>query len=314
MTTSRRQFLAGSIVALAAASFLPRGAVAQKTSTRIILLGTKGGPTVGTSGRSNTSTLLLINNEAYVVDCGYGVTRQLLSAKIALDRIRYIFITHHHSDHDLEYGPLMYNAWVAGNRPINIDAYGPTGLKQMTRDFFHYEKIDIETRIKDEGPSDLRKRVRVHDFHREGLVLRNDSVTVTSCKVNHPLIGEAYAYRFDAKDRSVVISGDTAYFPKLAEFAKGADVLIHEALYLPAVDAIAKASPDPDRLRKHLLASHTSTEDVGKIAAQAGVKTLVLSHLVPGVASTVITDEMWTEGVQKNFSGKVIVGKDLLEI
>lgn len=293
---------------------MPRSAAAQTAGTRIILLGTKGGPTVGTSGRSNASTLLLINDEAHVIDCGYGVTRQLLSAKVGLDRIRYIFITHHHSDHDLEYGPLIYNAWVAGNKPINIDAYGPTGLKEMTRDFFRYEKIDIETRIRDEGLSDVRKSARAHDFDREGMVLKTDAVTVTSCKVEHPLVAEAYAYRFDAKDRSVVISGDTAYLPKLADFAKGADVLIHEAMYLPAIDAIVKAAPDPDHLRKHLLASHTSTEDVGRIAERAGVKTLVLSHLVPGVSDKVITDEMWTEGVRKHFSGKVIVGKDLMEI
>jgi ribonuclease BN (tRNA processing enzyme) len=308
--TSRREFLAGS-AALAAAAILPRGTFAQKSGIRIILLGTKGGPTVGTSGRSNASTLILIDGEAYVVDCGYGVTRQLISA--GAQGVRYIFITHHHSDHDLEYGPLLYNAW-ASNRPVNIDGYGPTGLKQMTRDFFHYEKFDIETRIKDEGLIDLRKNIRSHDFHREGLVLRNDSVTVTSCQVNHPPIAQSYAYRFDAKDRSVVISGDTAYLPKLADFAKGADILIHEALYLPAVDAIAKSSPDPERLRQHLLASHTSTEDVGRIAEQAGVKTLVLSHLVPGVSDTVITNGMWTEGVRKHFGGKVIVGKDLMEI
>jgi ribonuclease BN (tRNA processing enzyme) len=307
---SRRAFLAGS-AAIVAAALLPRGICAQKSGTRIILLGTKGGPTVGTSGRSNASTLLLIDGEAYVVDCGYGVTRQLISA--GAQGVRYIFITHHHSDHDLEYGPLLYNTWVS-NRPVNIDTYGPTGLKQMTRDFFHYEKFDIETRIKDEGLIDLRKNIRAHDFHRDGLVLRSDAVTVTSCQVNHPPITQSYAYRFDAKDRSVVISGDTTYLPKLADFAKGADVLIHEALYLPAVDAIAKASPDPDRLRQHLLASHTSTEDVGRIAEQAGVKTLVLSHLVPGVSDTVITDEMWTEGVRKHFSGKVIIGKDLMEI
>ena len=231
--SSRRQFLAGS-AALAAAAFLPGPAQAQTSKTRIILLGTKGGPTVGT-GRSNASTLLLIDSEAYVVDCGYGVTRQLLSARVGLDRIRYIFITHHHSDHDLEYGPLIYNAWVASNRTVNIDAYGPKGLKQMTRDFFNYEKIDIQTRMKDEGLSDLRKSVRAHDFAHDGAVMRNDAVTVTSCKVDHPLIADAYAYRFDAKDRSVVISGDTAYWPMLAECAKGAVVRIPEAMSLPSL-------------------------------------------------------------------------------
>jgi len=307
---SRRQFLTGCATALAAGVFLPCETVAQTNKTSIILLGTKGGPTVGTSGRSNASTLLLINDEAYVVDCGYGVTRQLLSAHISLDRVR--LITHHHSDHDLEYGPLIYNAW-ASDRPINIDAYGPTGLKQMTRDFFHYEKFDIETRIKDEGRTDLRKNVRAHDFHREGLVLRNDAVTITSCQVSHPPITQSYAYRFDTKDRSIVISGDTSYLPKLADFAKGADVLIHEAMYASAMENIVQNAPDASRLMAHLKAAHTSTEDVGRIAAQAGVKTLVLSHLVPGNDPS-ITDEMWIEGIRKSFSGKVIVGKDLLEI
>jgi ribonuclease BN (tRNA processing enzyme) len=313
MLRSRREFLIGA-GSSGVAAWLSLNAGAQTKGARIILLGTKGGATVSISGRSNASTALLIDGMVYIVDCGYGVTRQLLSANIALDRMRYILITHHHSDHDLEYGPLIYNAWVVATRPLNIDTYGPTGTEKMTRDFFRYEKIDIETRIKDQALSDLRKGVRAHDFGHEGPVLRNDSVSITSCKVNHPLIADAYAYRFDAKDRSVVISGDTAYFPKLADFAKGADVLIHEAMYLPGIETIVKAAADPEHLRKHLLASHTSTEDVGRIAAQAGVKTLVLSHLVPGVPSAVISDEMWMEGVRKHFRGNIVVGKDLMEI
>src|SRR6185369_3364499 len=138
-------------------------------------------------------------------------------------------------------------------------------------------------------------------------------VKVSMCVVRHPPIKQAYAYRFDAKDRSVVISGDTAYAPELAQFAKGADVLIHEAMYLPAIEELTKQNPGARRLREHLLASHTSTEDVGRIAARAGVKTLVLSHLVPGDDPS-ITDEQWAEGVRKHFSGKVVVGKDLLEV
>jgi ribonuclease BN (tRNA processing enzyme) len=77
--------------------------------------------------------------------------------------------------------------------------------------------------------------------------------------VRHPPITQSYAYRFDAKDRAVVISGDTAYAPELAQFAKGADVLIHEAMYLPAIEELIKQNPGARRLREHLLASHTST-------------------------------------------------------
>jgi len=311
--TSRRQFLLGVSTLSVCALLKPGGALAQQARTRIILLGTKGGPTLATrTGRSNASTLLLINDVPYLVDCGYGVSRQLINAGVSLDRLRYIFITHEHSDHDLEYGALFYNAWTTRQSP-RVDTYGPVGLRRMTRHFFNYMKFDIDTRIVDEGIGDPRKLLTVHEFNRSGLVMQNQDVKVTSLRVRHPPITQSYAYRFDAKDRSVVISGDTAYAPELAEFAKGADVLIHEAMYLPALEKLIQQNPGAKRLREHLLASHTSTEDVGRIAAQAGVKTLVLSHLVPGDDPS-ITDQQWTEGVMKNFTGRIVVGKDLMEI
>src|SRR6185503_10541605 len=279
----------------------------QKKPTRIILLGTKGGPRVGEIGRSNPSTLLLINDVPYVVDCGYGVSKQLLTAGVALNRLRYVFITHHHSDHNLELGSLFYNAWITG-LPVRVDAYGPPGLTAMTRDFFNYLKFDIDTRIDDEGRADPRTLLTPHEFDKPGLVLTNDDVKVTSCLVRHPPIKQSYAFRFDAKDRSVVISGDTAYAPELAEFAKGADVLVHEVMYLPGIEALLKRLPNANRLREHLMAAHTLPEDVGRIAAQAQVKTLVLSHFVPGDDAS-ITDEQWAEGVRKNFKGRIVVGK-----
>jgi ribonuclease BN (tRNA processing enzyme) len=311
--TARRQFLIGAATIAVTSCLDPRVLYAQENGTRIILLGTKGGPTLtDKTGRSNSSTLLLINNVPYVVDCGYGVSRQMISAGVSLDRLRYVFITHHHSDHDLEYGALFYNAWAA-KRLAHVDAYGPIGLRRMTRDFFDYMKFDIETRIFDEGVNDPRKLLKVHEFNRGGIVLQNADVKITSLRVRHPPITQSYAYRFDTKDRSVVISGDTAYAPALASFAKGADVLIHEAMYLPAIENLIKQNPDAKRLREHLLASHSSTEDVGRIAAQAGVKVVVLSHLVPGNDPS-ITDEQWSAGVAEHSTGRIIVGKDLMEI
>jgi ribonuclease BN (tRNA processing enzyme) len=152
----------------------------------------------------------------------------------------------------------------------------------------------------DEGRPDPRKLISAHDFNKQGVVLVNDDVKVSACLVRHPPIKQAYAYRFDAKDRSVVISGDTAYAPELAEFAKGADVLVHEVMYLPGIEALIKRLPNATRLRVHLLAAHTVPEDVGRIAAQAGVKTLVLSHFVPGDDPS-ITDDQWAQDVRKHF-------------
>ena len=317
MNHSRRQFMFSAGVAftygLASPVILPH----QGKQTRVILLGTRGGPRVvevtgKNPGRSNPATLLLINEVPYVVDCGYGVSRQLLGAGVALNKLRYIFITHHHSDHNLEYGPLLYNSWITG-LPVRVDAYGPPGIEKMTRDFFEYLKFDIETRIPDEGRPDPRRLVFAHDFEKPGVILENNDVKVTTCLVRHPPIAQAYAYRFDTRDRSVIISGDTAYVPELAEFAKGADVLIHEVMYLPGVEALVKRLPNAVRLREHLLAAHTLPADVGRIANKAGVKTLVLSHFVPGDDFS-ITDEDWASDVRKHFKGQIIVGKDLMEV
>src|ERR1043165_64778 len=216
MRHNRRQFLTSAASLLLSSALLPRLSFGQgKKGTRLILLGTKGGPRVGGEGRMNPSTLLLINDTPYVVDCGYGVSQQLLAAKVPLNKLRYIFITHHHSDHNLEYGAVVYNAWITGS-PIKVDAYGPPGLAKMTSDFFNYLRFDIDTRIIDEGRPDPRKLVFAHDFNKPGVVLQNDEEKVSACLVRHPPIQQAYAYRFDAKDRSVVISGDTAYAPELA--------------------------------------------------------------------------------------------------
>jgi ribonuclease BN (tRNA processing enzyme) len=311
MQSTRRQFLSTAAGFIISYALMGRVALGQKKSTRVVLLGTKGGPRVGEAGRSNPSTLILINDVPYLVDCGYGVTKQLITTGVALNQLRYIFITHHHSDHNLEFGPLLYNTWITG-LPAQIDAYGPPGLAKMAEQFFDYLKFDIDTRIVDEGRTDPRKLVTTHEI-KPGIVLVNTDVKVSACLVRHPPIKEAYAFRFDAKDRSVVISGDTAYAPELAEFAKGADVLVHEVMYLPGIEALIKRLPNAKRLREHLMAAHTLPEDVGKIAAQAGVKTLVLTHFVPGDDAT-ITDEQWAEGVRAHFKGQVIVGRDLMEI
>jgi ribonuclease BN (tRNA processing enzyme) len=309
---SRRRFLAGAAGLALAYAARPILASAQtRKATRIILLGTKGGPRMG-GFRRNVSTLLLVNDVPYVVDCGYGTSRQLLAAGVSLSKLRYLFFTHLHADHMLEYGPLVYNAWVSGLL-TRVDVYGPPPLKRVTDAFWEYVGFDVETRIDSEGRRDPRPLLVVNESDTPGLVMQNHDVKVTSALVVHPPIQHAYAYRYDAWDRSVVISGDTNYAPALVALAKDADVLVHEVMYPSALNRILPFATNPTALRKHLVDSHTTPEDVGRVAAQAQVKTLVLSHLVPGDDPT-ITDEMWAEDVRKHFKGRIIVGKDLMEI
>lgn len=289
------------------------GIVPRTAGTQLVLLGTKGGPRVGPPGTAtSTSTLIVVNGVPYIIDCGYGTSTQLVGAKVPLNTVRHVFVTHHHSDHMIELGPLVYNGWATGLRS-QVDVYGPPGTSKMMTDFLAYMRLDIETRIADEGRPDLRKLVVAHEFKEPGKVFQNEDVTVTAARVPHPPIEQSYAYRFETKQASIVISGDTTYAPSLAEFAKDADVLVHEVMHLGGLEKLLKRVPNPGPLREHLLASHTVPEDVGKIAAAARVKTLVLNHLVPGDDPS-ITDEMWTEGVKKHFNGRIIVGKDLMEV
>ncbi|MBR0692431.1 MBL fold metallo-hydrolase [Bradyrhizobium lablabi] len=298
----------GSAALLAAPAALGQAA---KPRTRIVFLGTKGGPRVGV-GASNPANLVVVNDTPFVIDCGMGVSRQLVSAGVPIPSVKYIFISHHHSDHNLEYGNLVYNAWAAGlSTPIN--SFGPKGIETMTKEFWELNKFDVETRIEDEGRPDPRKLLIAKDITDDGVVLKTSDVTVTAFRTPHPPIVDNFAYKFETPDGTIVFSSDTAYNPRLAEFARGADVLVHECLYVPAVDRLVLKTKNGATLKKHLLESHTTTEDVGRIAAAAGVKLLVMSHFVPG-DDPLVTDDNWTEDVKKNFSGRILVAKDLMEL
>jgi len=183
----------------------------------------------------------------------------------------------------------------------------------MVDAYWQLNKFDVETRIADEGRPDPRKMVVAHEFDKPDVVLQNADVKITAARVRHPPIEQAYAYRYDTADRSIVFSGDTAYSPELIALAKGADVLVHEVMDLAGSENLIRRLPNATTLREHLMASHTPTEDAGKVAAAAGVKTLVLSHFVPADDKS-ITDEMWAAAARKHFPGQIIVGRDLLEI
>ncbi len=287
------------------------GATPEK-GARLVLLGTKGGPRVG-GKRSNPANAIVVDGNVYIIDCGMGVTAQAVKAGLDLAKIRDIFISHMHSDHELEFGNLVYNTWVAGDLRTPINAYGPKGLAAMASDYWASNASDIQTRISDEGRTDPATLLQVHEFDRkQGLVMDDGVVKVTAFTTPHPPIMDL-AYRFETPYGSIVISGDTDYNPALAEFAKDCDILVHEALYVPGVDALVKRAHQGEAFRHHLLAAHTAAEDVGKIATQARAKKLVLTHFVPGDMDW-ITDKMWHDAAATNYSGEIIVGHDLQSI
>jgi ribonuclease BN (tRNA processing enzyme) len=304
--------VAGEPVLLPASSSATESELAAPRRARWIVLGSKGGPRV-TTGRSNPANVLLVDDVPYIIDCGIGISKRLVEADVPLPNIRYVFVTHLHSDHVLEFGNMIDASWSVGLNH-EVQAFGPVGLEALAKAYWESNRADIEIRIPDEGKPDPRKLLVVNDITESGPVMGNDKVKVTAFRTPHPPILERnYAYRFETPDGVIVYACDTAYNPELAKFAQGADLLIHEALYLPGVDRMTSRIKNASTLKEHLLASHTSTEDVGRVAQAAGVKKLVMSHLVPGDDPS-ITDEMWMEGARKHYDGPIVVAHDLMEI
>src|SRR5882672_6541237 len=170
----RRQVLVRTV--LAAAALWPWSSSAQTSRTKLILLGTGGGPRPRKAS-SAPAQVIVINDTSYVVDCGDGVARQLALAGVALTTLRHVFLTHHHSDHNADYGNLIWLSWAAGLR-TRVDTWGPPPLAKMTRLFFELNAYDIHTRIADEGRAPLEPLVHVHEFRQGGLLMRDDQMTI----------------------------------------------------------------------------------------------------------------------------------------
>ena len=298
-----------------AAPGLAPAALKDAKGTKLVLLGPAAGPVPGRR-RKMTSHVMLSNGAAYVLDCGLGVTDRYAQTGIAFSALKSIFITHHHADHNIEYGPLLIVGWIQG-MPLTVRAYGPPPLRQMTDDFLRAYKTTVDFWAEDLKMTPLAA-VEAHEVAAAGPVTADDNVKVTAAIVQHPPVKPALAYRFDFKDRSIAFSGDTAPSAAVAQLAKGADVLVHETMYVPALEKyireqIAKGRPVKfEPFMAHMHADHTPAEDVGRIAQEAGVKTLVLSHLTPAIDS--ISDDTWRAAAAKFFKGEIIVAKDLMVV
>src|ERR1700741_50577 len=182
--------------------------------TKVVLLGT--GTPVPDPERSGPATAIVVDDSAYLVDFGPGVTRRAKAA--VLDRhiaalepanLKVAFVTHLHSDHTAGYPDLILTGWTAG-RHTPLEVYGPTGLQSMTEQIFQAYRIDTETRTNPEGDQRANPegwKVNAHEI-KSGVIYKDTKVTVTAFPTKHAM--ESFGYRFDTPDRSIVISGDTS--------------------------------------------------------------------------------------------------------
>lgn len=278
-------------------------------SNKVVLMGVKGGPAIRPNGPMPTSSLIEIAGRSCVVDCGLGVSKGLVQTGLSLKSLDLIFITHLHSDHILELGGLIHTAWTSGlATPVHV--YGPKGIGAVWEGFLSSLAFDIDLRIDDEGRPDLRGLVTITEYD-EGIVANlPNGLVVRALRVDHPPILDCFALRFDSPDWSVCFSADTAYFPPLADFARGCDLLIHEAMLEAGVDRlVARTTGDGAKLKAHIVRAHTEARDAAKIAQAAGVPRLALHHLVPA-DDPEITADHWRAACADAFSGEIIIGYD----
>lgn len=272
--------------------------------TQVVVLG--AGTPVADPERWGPSVAVVVNGRAYLVDCGPGVVRRAAAAEkngiaaLKATNLGVVFITHLHSDHTLGYPDLIFSPWVLG-RKEPLEAYGPRGLKNMTD---HIEKTwreDIEVRQRGlEQANASGYRVNVHAV-RSGEVYRDENVTVKAFPVKHGIWKEAYGYKFETKDRKIVISGDTAPSDEVVKACDGCDVLLHE-VYNPH-----GAEMKEEHWREYFRTFHTSPAELGEIARRAHPKLLIVYHQVlEKLPEADLMDQIGHE-----YSGNWVSAKDL---
>ncbi|HXE30362.1 MAG TPA: MBL fold metallo-hydrolase [Terriglobales bacterium] len=276
--------------------------VMAAAQTRVVLLGT-GSPNPDPD-RSGPAAAVVVNGTAYLVDAGPGIVRRAAAAEragqpaLAPTKLTRVFLTHLHSDHTLGYPDLIFSPWVVG-RSQPLQAYGPRGLQAMTTAILSAWSEDIAMRT--EGLEHANKtgyQVRVREI-APGAIYRDANVTVTAFAVHHGSWPQAFGYAFQTRDRRIVFSGDTAPVAAVAQACHGCDLLFHE-VYNPE-------GKFPPAWRTYLRSFHTSSSELGAIAAAAHPKLLVLYHqLFEGEPP-----EELLQQVRQHYAGAVVSGRDL---
>jgi ribonuclease BN (tRNA processing enzyme) len=317
--------------AAAAGSGGARGAgpVQAATGATLILLGTQGGPGLNLS-RGEAASVVLVDGRPYLIDCGYGAVRGLLQAGIRLVDVGHLFVTHLHDDHTSDIAAFLTHKWTNGNAsPQRADVYGPHGTEAMVAGAIAFFKGNTDIRMVDEGRTVRPESIFAgHDVNAPAAtqVFRDERITVLAAENAHfpdraraRMPYRSFAYRVNTRTRSFVFSGDTAYSIGLIDLARGADVLVCEAMSMAARrqrEADRDNAGPGESIARHVLETHVTTEDVGRMAAEAKVKTVVLNHLLgaPAAGAAGAAADGLTADVRKYFDGEVIVGADQMRI
>ena len=275
-----------------------------QTKTQVVMLGT-GTPNADPE-RSGPSVAIVVGDTPYIVDFGPGVVRRAAAAfargvkGLEVKNLKTAFVTHLHSDHTLGYADLIFSPWTL-ERKEPLEVYGPRGIKSMTEHILSAYRQDIDIRTNGLEPSNKTGyKVNAHEI-KAGVIYKDQNVTVKAFPVHHGSWPEAFGYRFDTADRSIVVSGDCTPSPGVIENCSGCDVLIHE------VYSVAGFKQRPPEWQKYHSTFHTSSVDLADLASKTKPGLLILYHqLLWGTSEEELLNE-----VRRTYRGRVVSGRDL---
>ena len=277
----------------------------DSTAARVVLLGT--GTPIPDPERSGPSVAIVVHGASYVVDAGPGVVRRAVAAAnrdslpaLRAPNLRYLFITHLHSDHTLGVPDIMLTPAVM-HRKGPLTVYGPPGTKAMVDRILEAYREDIDLRVHRLERGDPESyRIVVHEV-TGGMIYRDSNVTVSAFRVAHGSWPTSLGYRFDARGRSIVVSGDTRPTDAIVDACHGCDVLVHEVYSKKGFDRLPAAD------QKYHSNFHTSALELGDLATRAKPKLLLLTHILFfGETGDEILEE-----ARSRFAGTVMLGTDL---
>jgi len=287
---------------------------AEDTSLYVITLGT--GIPLPNPARGTAATLVVAGDRSVLVDTG----RRSMENLVATGRqsVDIVVFTHFHSDHIADFGEYMMNRGVAGvDTPQRV--FGPAGTQSVVDNFLQLYSVDTGYRVAHHGvhwpPNAMKADVKEC---APGTILDEDGLKITMFNVDHEPIEPAVGYKIEFGGKSVVISGDTKPTPKMAEMAKGADILVHEAMNTKILTGVRNGmrtgNPRMGQMLDDLMNYHSGTLEVAAIARDAGVKKLVITHLVPSIQPTDAAEKAFTQGMAEVYAGPIVVARDGMRI
>lgn len=278
---------------------------------RLVLLGTAGGPGAMID-RAGIASLVVVDNVPYLIDAGDGVTRQLVRAGFEERDVGHVFLSHLHDDHTAGLPALATFRYTIpprpGAAPEPMQIVGPPGTNRLVDGLLTFMAASAEIRMA-ERPRLPKPAVTIRARELQPVDVFDDGrVKVTAIENTHFHLApewagrnKSYSFRFEAKGRSIVFTGDTGPSDKLVQFARDADVMVAEMITPADIKSV------PQQIVQHMITEHLTATDLGKLAQQARVKTLVLSHVRTVTPSDIAE-------IRKVYAGRIVAGRDLLEL